>query len=234
MRPPDFRRAAGVLTVLALLSSLAGCGGSSRATGLAGKSPAQILAAAQLASEAATSVHVAGSIQGATLAESFDIELLSGKGARGTVSLGDASFDLIDTAGSVYVRGSAAFYRRIGGATAARLLRGKWLKAPASGPQFRPLVHLTDLRSLISSTLAGHAGLARGASTTVEGVPVVAVTDAAKGETVYVASAGNPYPIEISKSGARGGKIVFDRWNSPVALSAPAHAIDISALQPHR
>jgi hypothetical protein len=224
--------------VVALSSALAmvlaaGCGSSSHGNGVAGKPAPQILAAAQAAAEKATSAHVVGSIETAGSAESFDVELLASTGARGRVSLGGASFDLIDTGATVYVRGSAAFYRRVGGALAAKLLNGKWLKAPTSDPKFAALKRLTDLHRLIASVLAGHGGLTKGASATVAGRPAIAVNDAAKGETVYVATTGQPYPLQITKQGSGGGKIVFDRWNAPVTLTAPAPAIDIAALQAH-
>jgi hypothetical protein len=175
---------------------------------------------------------VNGSIEGVAAKEKFDIEILAGRGARGSVSVGGASFDLIETSGTVYMRGNAAFYERIGGAVAARLLHGKWLKSAATGAKLAPLLHLTDLHGLIASSLAGHAGLARAGRSVVNGVPVVGVTDAAKGETVYVATNGPPYPVEISKSGSTGGTIAFDGWGAPVLLEPPTHAIDISALQP--
>jgi hypothetical protein len=223
-------RALGVLLLLVVqIPALAGCGSSSH--GIASKSPRQILAAALAASDAATSVHVTGSIEGARAPEAFDIEIVAARGARGTVSAGGTSFELIENAGTVYMKGDAAFYRRIGGAEAARLLNGKWLKAPASGPKLSPLLRLTDLHGLIASSLAGHAGLAHAGTTVIGGVAVVGVADAAKHETVYVATKGVSYPVEISKTGAGGGTITFDRWNAPVVLAPPSHAIDITALQ---
>ena len=48
-----------------------------------------------------------------------------------------------------------------------------------------------------------------------------------------VASAAKaPFPIEITKTGANGGSISFDRWDQPVALTIPADALDITQLQP--
>jgi hypothetical protein len=231
------RRAARALAGVALLTAqcavLAGCGSSSRGNGVASKPPLRILAAAQAAADAATSVHVVGSIEGTRAHESFDIEILAGKGTHGIVTVAGASFELIETAGTVYVKGDAAFYERIGGVKAARRLVGKWLKAPVTDPKLQPLLRLTDLHSLISVSLAGHAGLLSAGTSVVGGVHVVGVGDAAKGETVYVATNGAPYPVEIAKSGLGGGTITLTRWNAPVLLVAPAPAIDISALQPH-
>jgi len=46
-----------------------------------------------------------------------------------------------------------------------------------------------------------------------------------------VATTGSPYPVELSKDGSGGGKIVFDKWNKSVTLTAPANAININQLQ---
>ena len=46
---------------------------------------------------------------------------------------------------------------------------------------------------------------------------------------MYVARTGTPYPLEIVKRGA--GKLVFDHWNQPVSLMAPASPININQLQ---
>src|SRR5207302_7011194 len=115
--------------------------------------------------------------------------------------------------GTVYIKGSPAFYRRIGGAAAAQLFQGKWLKAPASAGEFASITSLTDLRKLLDTTLTSHGKLTKGATTTVNGQQAITVTDSEKGGVLYVATNGKPFPVQISKSGANGGRIVFDRWN---------------------
>lgn len=230
------RRPGRALAVLLLAQAalLAGCGSSSHGgNGIASKPPREILGAAQVASDSASSVHVKGSIEGTGARESFDIDIAAGKGTRGSVTASGATFELIETGGTVYMKGDAAFYERISGSKAARQLDGKWLKAPASDPKLQPVLRLTDLHSLISVSLAGHSGLQSAGTSVLGGVPVVGVRDAAKGETVYVATKGKPYPLQIAKTGLGGGTITLDRWNAPVALEPPANAIDISALQPH-
>src|ERR1700751_2504546 len=112
--PPRRRvaRARGPLLLILLQGVvLAGCGSTSHGgNGVAGKSPHAIPAAAQAASDAARSVHVRGSIEGAKAHESFDIEILARRGTRGTVTAGGASFELIETAGTVYRKGEDAVY----------------------------------------------------------------------------------------------------------------------------
>ncbi len=116
-----------------------------------------------------------------------------------------SSFELIQIHGSVYIKGSSAFYRHVAGPAAAQLLQGSWLKAPASSGSLASLASLTDLHQLLDTTLAGHGALVKGASTTVDGQKVLGLTDTSTGGTLYVATTGPPYPIAVTKGGAGGG-----------------------------
>jgi hypothetical protein len=230
-RLSPFARSLAGLALAAVL--FAGCGGSSSSSGngLASKSPDQIVAAAKAAATGAASVHIAGSIISENKPISLDMELVAGKGAQGRISLEGLPIDLVEVERAFYLKGSAAFYRHIAGSAAATLLQGKWLKAPASGGNFASLAQLTDLGKLINTTLASHGKLAGAGTTTINGQKAVGVSDATKGGTLYVAATGAAYPLEITKGGSGAGKIVFDRWNQPVTLIAPAGAININQLQ---
>lgn len=235
----SFRGLTAAAALVLLLALLAGCGGGSSSSssassdnGVAGKSPADILAATKVASDAARTVHVSGSIVSDGSPITLDMNLLAGKGGRGRLSENGLSFELIQVGKTVYIKGSPAFYKHIGGSSAAQLFQGKWLKAPASNSDFASLSQLTDLRQLVDQTLSNHGGsLTKIGTSTVNGQKVVGITDKAKGGTLYIAATGQPYPIQIAKSGSGGGKIAFDRWNSSVTLAAPANAIDVAQLQ---
>ncbi len=207
-----------------------GCGGGSSGNGVASKTPTKIVAATQAAADGASSVHVSGSVVSGGTPIALDMHLLQGRGATGQITEGGLGLELIETEGTVYVRGSPAFYRHFAGSAGAELLEGKWLKAPASNSSFASLASLTDLRGLLDGALTNHGTLVRGPTTTTEGQPAVGVTDASQDTTLYVATTGMPYPVAIVKRGAGGGRVVFDKWNEPVTLTAPANAIDITKL----
>jgi hypothetical protein len=222
--------APAALAVALLGSALSGCGGSSSGNGIASKSPAEIVAAAKSAADTAASVHVSGAISEGTPL-SIDLHLLAGKGGRGRITQNGISFELITLGGTVYIKGSPAFYQKIGGTAAAQLFQGKWLKAPAGAGEFASITSLTDLRKLMDTTLTSHGKLTKGATTSVNGKTAVTVNDSVKGGVLYVASTGKPFPVQISKSGSGGGKIVFDRWNEAVTVSPPPNAINITQLR---
>jgi len=220
---------AGLMSALAVAGAISACGGSS-GNGVASKSPDAIVAAATSAVDSAKSLHVAGSIVSGGSPIMLDLNLVANRGGRGQMSENGLSFRIADLDQVAYINGSPGFWRHFGGSTAAQLLQGKWLKAPASG-SFASFAELTDQRRLVNSLLSGHGTLTKGATSTRDGQQVVAVKDTSKGGTLYVATTGKPYPIEIMKSGAQGGRIVFDRFNESVSLAAPPHALDISKLQ---
>jgi hypothetical protein len=201
---------------------------------VASKTPSEIMAAAKAAANSAATAHVSGSIVDGGKSISIDLELEAGKGGMGTISLGGLSVRTIQINGTVYIKGSEAFYSQLAGARAAHVLRGKWLKAPASDGNFSALASLTDLDKLIDATLESHGSLSSVGATTVDGQKAVGVTDKARGGTLYVATTGVPYPLEIVRAGGAAGKVVFDRWNRPVTLSAPTGAINIHQLQSGR
>ncbi len=211
-------------------SAIAGCGGSST-NGVESKSPTEIVSAAQKAAEGAKSVRVAGLVSSAGTHLSLDLQIAQGKGAKGRISEGPLSFELIRIGGSVYIKGSASFYEHFAGGEAAKLLQGRWLQAPATSGEFATLGSLTDMHQLLGTVLGQRGSLAKGGTSTVQGKKVVAVKDTSKGGVLYVATTGKPYPIQISKSGSSGGKVTFEEWNAPVSIAAPANAIDIEKLK---
>jgi hypothetical protein len=224
--------AAALLSTFALVLVLAGCGSSSSSgNGVESKSADQILEAAKQAAAKATSVHIDGSIVSSGKPISLNMELLAGKGGKGTIAQEGFTIRLVQVKGAVYINGSAAFYRHVSGSAAAQLLQGRWLKAPANSGELASLASLTDLSKLIDTALADHGPLTKGATTTINGQKAIALKDSSKGGSLYVATTGKPYPLEIAKSGKEGGKVVLDRWDQPVTLTAPTGAIDISKLQ---
>jgi hypothetical protein len=227
-----WHRAAALPGLLLLAAALAACGSSTSSNNISTRTAAEILAATKLAAEGASAVHVSGSIDNGGRPVGLDVNILAGRGARGRLSENGLSFELIQAGGSVYIKGSPAFYRHVGGAAAAQLLQGRWLKAPASSPEFASLSSLTDLRRLVDTALSTQGGVAKSGTATVNGQRALALANPSRGGKLFVATTGRPFPIEITKTGANGGSISFDRWDQPVALTIPADALDITQLQP--
>jgi hypothetical protein len=79
--------------------------------------------------------------------------------------------------------------------------------------------------------LSDHGKLVKGATTTIAGRSVVAITDTAtQGGTLYIAATGQSYPVQLVATGKSAGKLTFDQWNAVVTLTAPKGAIDLKKL----
>jgi hypothetical protein len=220
-----------LVSALLVAGPISACGSSSSSSnGVASKSPGAIISAADTAITGVKSVRVSGSIVSGGSRITLDLSLAAGKGGRGQMSENGLGFQMVVLDQTVYIDGSPAFWRHFGGAAAAQLFQGKWLKAPANG-SFASVALLTNVHELFTQLLSSHGTLAKGATTTVDGQKVVAIKDTTKNATLYVATTGKPYPVEIVKTGSGGGRVVFDRFNQSVSVTAPAHAIDLSQLQ---
>lgn len=215
--------------VSSLAALIAGCGGTS-GNGVADKSPDAIVAAATNAIRGVKSVHVSGSLVSEGTPVTLDLNLVAGRGGSGRMSQSGLDFQLIVLDQAAYINGSDAFWRHAGGGEAAQLLGGKWLKMPATG-QFGSLTALADVQTLFDKLLSNHGKLKKGRISRIGGQQVVAVTDPSKGATLYVATTGKPYPVEILKTGPEGGHLVFDRYDEPVSLQAPAQSVNLSKLE---
>ncbi len=221
-------RLASIAAPLLAVALLAGCGGSGKkSNGEAAKTADQIVADAQAAVRNATSVRFSGSA-GADLV--VNLHLAADKGGEGRITANGLTFDIVRIDGSAYFKGDAKFWRRFGGAAAATLFNGRWLKAPATSGRLASLTPLTDIDQLFNAIFSSHGKLEVGKETTINGKPAIGVVDTEEGGTMFVATTGKPYPLGIRKTGS--GSIIFDEWDEPVKLAAPKGAVDISQLKP--
>lgn len=223
-----------LLTLVLAGGVLAACGGSgggksSTSNGEASKPAAQVLTDATRAATQASSFHVSGHVASNGTTVTLDLAIAKGKGAKGSMSAGGASFQLVEVGTTIYIKGSDAFYKQFGGAAAAQLLHGKWLKGSASTGQLASLATMTNPQALFQQVTKNHGKLVNGGETTYAGQKVVKIKKAATGDTLYVAATGTPYPVAlVGGKGNEGNVVTLDRWNESVSISAPSGAIDIS------
>jgi len=191
---------------------------------VASKSPTSIVATAVRAIDGVRSVRVSGALTDNGIPVRLDLHLVNGQGGEGDMSENGLAFKLIAFKNDLYIQGSDAFWTHFGGATAAKVFHDKWLKAPNSG-QFASIGALASVPRLFGQLLTKHGKLTSGHRSTVDGQPAIGVVDRTGGGTLYVATTGQAYPLEIVKQGRNGGHVTFDDFNQPVTLTRPAHPI---------
>jgi hypothetical protein len=215
-----------------LAGGVSACGGGGASdNGVASKSAAAIFSATRVAVDGLKSVRISGSLVSGGTPITLDLRLVAGKGASGSMSEDGLGFRIVAVDNVAYINGSPAFWKHFGGAAAATLFNGKWLKASATSGSFATLGALTNLHELFGQLFSTKDTLAKTATSTVDGQKVIGVRDVSQGGTLYVATTGKPYPIEIAKTGSDSGRITFDQFNESVSLTPPSSSISLSQLE---
>jgi hypothetical protein len=222
------RRWIGFMATLGAAVALAACGGNS---GLASKSPDQILNASSDAMAGAKTVRLSlsGKVDGAEL--HAQIDLVSGKGLSATFASRAGAFDLIVTGGTVYMRGNTAMWKLLTQTTVVgQQIGAKWVKATATGASTSGVSQLVRMTfaSLISLLRQYHGTLTKGSRSTVNGRRVIAL-HSSKGGTLYVAVTGKPYLV--SSVGGRIGTVTLSDYGRSFSINPPSHALNLTRPQ---
>jgi hypothetical protein len=224
--------------VAALVSGVSGCHVERRSTadvetpaGLADLPAQQILAKATDAARNSPSVLIKGRVDQSGKSARLDLRLKGADGGVGTVTLGTREFRIVRVGGELYVTGGRGAYPELGRAGA--LLEGKPVHVSATDPRFAEIAGFTDLRGILSRLLAPGTGLSKGARREINGRPALALLNAAgRGGTLWVARSGTPYPLRLdvpaSSGGPASGTLDFLEYGSPVLLTPPAGALDLT------
>ncbi len=216
--------AAGLLLVLAACGS-GGGSGSGTATATASPPAATTLAKqARAAVQAAKSVHIAGTLKESGRTLGVDLSLTRSAGLAGRLSVNGASFYVLSTHGSAYIKVTSAFLRLAKLPSAAcSLVCGKYLKVPTSEAG-----SLTG--GLSMADVLGTAGAATGhvqyaGTATVHGQHAW-VLRGADGSKVYVAQLSPHYPLRVIAPPGKTGQLDFTQWNS-VTIPPPPPASQV-------
>jgi hypothetical protein len=242
---------AGLLTmVVGLVGLVAGSlGGGARGdgfgveagNGMVGLPARQVLDAATEAARTASSVHIKGQVAQHGRTARLDLRLkggAAGTGGVGTVALDAREFRITRLGTYLYVTGGPGAFTELG--PAGKLLEGKPVRVGAADPRFTEVAGFTDLRRIFALLLEPGAGLSKGDRKDVNGLPALALRNAAgTGGTLWVATSGPPYPLRLdapqSPDATVSGMLDFGEYGAPVPLTPPTGAVDlVSAPAPSR
>jgi len=194
-----------------------------------------------------------GSDDGGTLA--IDLTFVNGKGATGSIGLGDGTLKLLAIGDTTYVQLDKAAFQAFAGAETASIppaaldaVAGKWLKisseaAKSPSDPFGDLSELTDLATFTSDFAPNGSLSLQPGKTTINGQSAVGLIqdgggDPSAGGILYVQADGDHLPLRVgappasasASSGADAGQIDFVDYDKAVTLAAPATSIDVGQL----
>ena len=231
----------GALVIVALSVGAAACssspsnkssgpGGSGASNGEAAKSAAQILADAQEATGAASSVRIAGSFKSGSDTVALDFVATPAR-SGGSFTDNGATLDLVTAGTNIYLKGSAASFTKLAGSSAAgQLLGDRWLQTTTSNADFGSFGQLFDLKQLVQQ-IKPQGAIRKGAITTVGGQGAIALIDTSDGGQLLVATTGPAYILEITNNSSAKGTIAFGQYGQASAPAVPTNAINLDQLE---
>jgi hypothetical protein len=225
--PRVFRLLAlGTLSTMAILT---GCSSSSSTNGEASKSAHQIFSDSERATESVSSVHVSGRFTSGSDKVSLDFVDSSGR-SGGTISDKGATFQIILSRKTVYIKGSQATMTKLAGQAAGQLLGGKWLQTTTTDKNFGDFAEIFNLPDLIKH-VQPTGTLHKDSATNVNGQSVVGLTDTSRKGTLYVATTGRPYMVELVGPPKEPGTITFDHYGTAKRPAIPKGAVNLDQLE---
>ncbi|KJS55534.1 hypothetical protein VM98_12550 [Streptomyces rubellomurinus subsp. indigoferus] len=183
---------------------------------------------------AATSVKFAGTMVDEDGKMEINLAMDNTGKCTGSMTMpGSGKVDILRDGKTSYMKGDAQFWTSVGGpngAQVAELLKGRYVMGFDNDPQMAGFLSLCNLADFSKQIVEGgdKAGGApeKGAAGTTNGVPTFSlkVTNS-KGEkgTIFVATQGKPYPVEIQTEPSKDGqtKIDFTDYDKPVTVQTP-------------
>lgn len=201
--------------------------------GVAALAPTEILSRSQAALAKAGSVHISGS--GTSDGQTFkiDMKIQNKKGATGSLTLpvgsdqgpaGGVQVNLLIVDQTAYIKPADPNFWTVfgGGAPAVERLKGKWVKAGVADEKLQFLVAFGDLTALSKDILKPQGSVTKGAQKEINGTKTIGLQDSGSDKgTFYIATEGEPLPVQLVQGGKDTGTIDFLDYDQPVDVAAP-------------
>ncbi len=214
-------------------SSDGGSGGSvsdvAASQAAADRSGPQIVGAAADALEQADAFRMQGSMVIEPGPAEVDLHV-QGSDLVGSFVFGGQTVRIIALDGAVYMQAPASFWTDQGAPAAmASRLGGTWVMSPAEeGSEFAEF-SVASVAEELRSPSDGATVAEEAVATSLDGLPVWEIRDSV-GSVMHVAAEGEPYPLQITKTGAEAGVMRLSEFGTVAPIEPPADFLDLSDL----
>ena len=228
-----------LVPLVAAAALLAGCqtaGGTTptpttapAGNGVAALSADEILAKTKTAFAAAKSFHVKGEKVEDKQTTKVDLKF-AGTSMAGTIDTDGVTLEIISIGNDLYMKAPDAFWATIippaQQSTALGLLKGKYVKLPATNPMLSSFKDLFKTDEMVKPD----GTVSKGQEKTINGTPAIGLVDSSDQSVLYIATTGEALPVaEQNKDGQT--EIEFSEFNATFDIKAPATA-DVFDLTP--
>jgi hypothetical protein len=213
----------------AACSPLSNQGSGASGNALSGMSSTQIINKALTDLAAAPSVTMSGSLSQSGQDITLDLMLLRGQGCQGKLSLPkQGSFQMIFMGQNLWIQPDNQFWQSAGGLDSGTLalVSGKYLTLSA-GSSLSDFKQLCDVRT-VTDGVQGTTGLAKGATTTIDGQHVLQLTDRKDNQSAYVTISAKPELVRLTDQTSH---LDFTGYGQPVTLTPPPASQTVDGSQ---
>lgn len=205
--------------------------------GVAALPASEILAKAQAAALAESSVHL--SIEGTTSAKplKLNVSIVKTSGAVGTFAIGTDTFQFYATESNIWVKADNSYWVTNANPAAAAAIGTKWLKMPATNEGFAFLANFANYAKAVDlAPEPPGSTVTKGESADLNGQQTIILINSTNSDKLWIATTGKPLPQQTQKlataTSADSMLGSYSQWGSATLTSVPAESdsVDISTL----
>ncbi len=185
--------------------------------------PKRILAQATKAAGSARSVRIIGESPSASLDLVVTQDSSDGKRTAGDTTLKTRVVD-----GVIYIKADEAYWTEAFNAKKAKKIGNKWVAGELNNPKLESFKQTSTKKPLLRQFLRLDQTAQVGEVGVAQGQPAVPLT--ASIGTLWVATTGKPYPLQLNSSPDQPevSEVTFTEWNEKVTIKAPPKKQTIS------
>ena len=185
--------------------------------------PKRILAQATKAAMSARSVRIIGESPSASLDLVVTKDSSDGKRTAGDTTLKTRVVD-----GVIYIKADEAYWTEAFNKKKAKKIGDKWVAGELSNPKLKSFKQTSTMKPLLTQFLRLDESAQVGEVGVAQGQPAVPLT--ASIGTLWVATTGTPYPLQLNSSPDQPevSEVTFTEWNKKVVIKAPPKKQTIS------
>lgn len=201
--------------------------------GTAAMSAAQATGAAVSALTAAKSVRINGTFTDDQSQQSGQVDMwVTGTSGRGTMAMQGAKIETIFSAGAVYFKAGADALKVLTKgqgvpAGALDLMAGRWFKVGSPQESQAPVLTISAITSELSQRISDARATVRAGTLAGQPATIVSYHDGSK---LYIAATGPARPLRLDTTGKDGGHIAFSGYGTPVTITPPPNALDMTQM----
>lgn len=205
--------------------------------GVAALPATEILAKAQAAASAESSVHLSADGTASGKSVKLDLSVVKASGASGTFAIGTDTLQFFATESTIWIKADNSYWITNANPAAAAAIGTKWLKMPATNTSFAFIGTFANYAEAVDlAPEPPGTTVTKGEPADLNGQPTIILINSTNNDKMWIATTGKPLPQQTQKVATAASTDTllgtYSQWGSATLTSAPIESdtIDIATL----